>query len=96
MAVGPTLVVLVAVPFAATTVPPPSTSTLAFALLSKHVLYKREKKRKEEEKGKQLQRKYRKERNMQVKVFTLPAQCSEQMEEGVNLFLRSHKMMMKK
>ena len=33
---------------------------------------------------------------MQVKVFTLPAQCSEQMEEGVNLFLRSHKMMMKK
>ena len=46
MAVGPTLVVLVAVPFAATTVPPPSTSTLAFALLSKHVLYKREKKEK--------------------------------------------------
>lgn len=30
---------------------------------------------------------------MQIKVFTLPAQCSEQMEEEVNLFLRQHKVM---
>ena len=30
---------------------------------------------------------------MQIKVFTLPAQSSELMEEEVNLFLRQHKVM---
>ena len=30
---------------------------------------------------------------MQIKVFSLPAQSSELMEEEVNLFLRQHKVM---